>query len=200
MTDRTGEKVADLYEILRGDIDRICAARLDEVTQETIYPDPIGLSQPDRRGLVRAVFAFVEATTYSLRQLLTIDFGQALSAEMLMALKEEQVTITASGQVRKTAMRVGSSSLIRLTFSAYAQVLKNSSQPTCDGPDFEALIASFVVRDRLMHPKSASHLVVTDTEIRKVLHGFSWMNRSIELTLRSHVNAMRERLHFLNGE
>jgi len=44
------------------------------------------------------------------------------------------------------------------------------------GPEWQALQQGLGVRDRLMHPKLAGDLTVSDNEIRTTMQGFQWIN------------------------
>jgi len=180
-----------MYSTLREDVDTYWQPIHDTENRTYLYPDPVVLSQPARRAVVRAVFAFAEASSFLLRQLLLSDFEERLEVEVVMALKELQISLANSGQVRKTTLRAGALPYIRLTFTAYSQLFPNANTPNCSGPAFEALAASVVVRDRLMHPKEAAALAVSDDEIRSLLQGFCWLNESMRVVLRVHVDELR---------
>src|SRR5690606_28320596 len=90
-----------MYSTLREDVDTYWQPIHDTENRTYLYPDPVVLSQPARRAVVRAVFAFAEASSFLLRQLLLSDFEERLEVEVVMALKELQISLANSGQVRK---------------------------------------------------------------------------------------------------
>lgn len=193
MTDQLASEFSAVYATLRADVDAYCKPIDDSSNQSYLYSDPVKLTQLERRAVVRAVFAFAEATTYLLRQQLLADFEGLLAIDTLLALKEQQISVTNAGQVRTTTLRVGSLGYIRLTFNVYREVFPQSGTPLCEGSDFEALAAAVKVRDRLMHPRSAENLSVTDDEIRKAMRGFFWLNDSTQQVLQAHVARLRQR-------
>lgn len=179
-----------MYSTLREDVDAYWKPINDTSSERYLYSDPVALAQPARRAVVRAVFAFAEATTFLLRQLLLSSFEKMLSGDVVLALKEHQISLTSSGQVRKTPLRAGSLTYIRLTLNTYRQLFPQAGTPVCEGAAFEALAASVAVRDRLMHPKEVEGLAVSDDEIRGLLRGFCWLNDSMQSVLQVHVEQL----------
>jgi hypothetical protein len=165
---------AVMLSVLHADINQIYPFEAGRTAGTVRYPDPTYLNGHERRSLVRAIFAFVEANSFSLRQILLKSFKEKLSAETQLALAELQIEITSSGAVKTKVKNVGALSMLRLTICTFASVLPPLSKLKCSGPGYEALVRSIRIRDRLMHPKSYQALNVTDPEIHAVVDAFLW--------------------------
>lgn len=166
----------ELYRVLHADVEAIAGPHQPTEPGRVLYPDPARLSQRERRNLVRATFAFIEATVYQLRIFLAEDWADGLSNAQLLALRDLQIEVSPSGVVKTRALKCGLVALIRLTVTSFANAIPEAATITCDEPGFDAVIRSVSVRDRLMHPKNSAAVVVTDSEIRNVVAAFGWVN------------------------
>ncbi|VVN20583.1 hypothetical protein PS619_04301 [Pseudomonas fluorescens] len=83
--------------------------------------------------------------------------------------------------------------MLKLTVNSFKAVLPDLHQVNLTGADFEALVRSVKVRDRLMHPKSAEALKVSDEEIRDVAHAFNWFGWSLMNLMKSANDGLKER-------
>jgi hypothetical protein len=184
---------AALYSVLQADINRIYPYEKGDVIEVVHYPDPVYLSASDRRSLVRSVFAFIEGNAYFLRLTLLKNFRDLLSPEVQLALAEQQIEVTGHGTVNKKPMRGGALNMLKLTVNSFKAVLPDLHQVNLTGADFEALVRSVKVRDRLMHPKSAEALKVSDEEIRDVAHAFNWFGWSLMNLMKSANDGLKER-------
>ena len=183
----SGKEFSALYTELRKDIDEIHPP-ID--TSNNIfykYSDPAQLTNSQRRSYIRAIFAYVEGTGFFLRQQILTGWISELKPEMIMALRELQVEVNGAGLVSTKRLRVASMSLFKMTINTYGRLL-NESVVKCFGDGFEYLKQSVLVRDRLMHPKSAQCLIVTDEEIRKAICGFSWLDLQFGLIIRIQIS------------
>ncbi|MHA6139919.1 hypothetical protein ACX3YC_21210 [Pseudomonas mohnii] len=184
---------AILFTTLQADINHIYPYEASDTPGIVSYPDPIYLGACDRRTLVRSVFAFIEGNAYFLRRMLLASFKPELSLELQLALAEQQIEITGNGTVRKKAMRAGALDLLKLTIGTFTAILP-SLNLKASGPNFESLVRSMKVRDRLMHPKSAHSLNVTDEEIRDVIGAYSWFSLSMVDVIKSANASVKNKL------
>lgn len=175
---------AILFATLQSDIDHLLPYQPSETPGNVCYPDPVRLAASERRSLVRSVFAFVEGNSYFLRGILLASYPDKLSPEIQLALSEQQIELTGSGLVRRKALRASMLDMLRLTIKTFGAVLP-SLTVQASGAEFESLVRSTKVRDRLMHPKSVSALTVTDAEIRDVMSAFSWFSLSMREIMRA---------------
>lgn len=184
---------AALYATLQADINQIYPYENGDVTGVVHYPDPICLSAGDRRSFVRSVFAFIEGNAYFLRLTLLKNFKDMLSPEVQLALAEQQIEVTGHGIVNKKPMRGTALNMLKLTVNSFKGALPGLHQVNLTGADFESLVRSVKVRDRLMHPKSAQALNVSDEEIRDVAHAFNWFGWTLMHLMKSARDGLKER-------
>lgn len=166
-----------IYRTLHADITTLYPYQTAPGASVVHYPDPVYLAPSVRRGLVRAVFAFIEGCMYFQRQMLLESWGERLPEATRMALSELQIEVTGQGNVQTRTMRTGALSLIRLTVQSLEKAIPNGLGMRCEGAGFEALSRSIKVRDRLMHPRGVASLDVSDIEIHDVVDAFLWFDR-----------------------
>jgi hypothetical protein len=141
-----------------------------------IYPDPARLSPIERRLLVRSVFSFIEAVVFTLKTT-TLMFKKAenLSAGEVALAKEEDYELDDSGAVKIRSARLKFRSNFRFAFALAAKVGEIDWQLNVSDAGWQALTNALPVRDRLMHPKRAADLVVSDNEIRDAMKAYEWV-------------------------
>lgn len=136
--------------------------------------DPTILNQSKRRSLVRAIFALVEGMSFCLRVGLLEEKENELPHATVMALQELQIEIANEGQVKLKSIKTSIMNLLRLTVREYSSMYPGELKIKCTGADFEGLVKTVRVRDRLMHPRSLDDLTVTDGEIKLAVVGMNW--------------------------
>lgn len=183
-----------VYRTLRKDIDDICQPTGPHADGRMHYPDTASLAPSQRRGLIRAIFAHVEACTYLMRLEILETAAEKLPAHVVMALRELQIELRPNGEVSAKALKAKSMSLLRLTFATYSKVVPGLEHPLCAGPGFEALANSVKVRDRLTHPKVSEDLTVTDSEILTTIQGFCWFDVAMEKVLRGQLGLFKAKV------
>ncbi|RZI31025.1 hypothetical protein [Pseudomonas orientalis] len=157
-----------------------------------LYQDPATLTQSQRRVLIRAIFAFVEGLSYTIRMSLVKSHAEHLSPSVIMALSEQQIDVKESGVVGVKSIKASLMSLVRLTVTQFSSCYPDRFKVKCSGPDFEALASSVRVRDRLMHPRSAADLFIDDGEAMRAAKGFFWFHRAFVLMLEAETAVLRE--------
>lgn len=180
---KPGESCA-IYLTLHSDVTALYPYETLNGSSIVRYPDPVYLAPSVRRGLVRAVFAFIEGCLYFQRQMLLGSWGERLSEPTRLALSELQIEVTGQGTVQTRLMRTGALNLIRLTIRSFAKAVPNAVEIKCEGAGFEALTRAIKVRDRLMHPKGIASLTVSDCEIHDAVDAFLWFDH-IQSTMTS---------------
>lgn len=184
----------DLYETLREDIDILAKAiAADDGTYR--YPDPALLQQTERRHLVRSVAAFVEAMLFQIRQLLLSSPSiTEQETSLLLALAEKQIEVTEAGYVREKNMKIATLTSLKFTLRTFDAVFKTNKFPDFSGKNYQMLVNTFGVRDRLMHPKMKTSIHITDDEVRDVLVGFVWVNNVLASVLATTAKDLHARL------
>ncbi|MFK3971210.1 hypothetical protein ACI2KS_10835 [Pseudomonas sp. NPDC087358] len=142
------------------------------------------LTSFERRSVLRAIFSCIEASSFHMRKHLVLHNGDLLSPELALALKELQVDVSGSGVVTTKPLKVSALSLLRLTVKVFGECYEpldeyNLKPTKCEGVDFEKMIPSFKVRDRITHPKRISDLTITDEELLNAVTAFRWFNRFV---------------------
>jgi hypothetical protein len=140
-------------------------------------------SQFARRTFVRTVFAYVEAWITIQRLLLqeSVQFGLiSLSPAELALLRGDRYEITDSGSVRVTTDRVPSGDrVVRFLLATVASAYRLPSRTHFSGSGWQAFADSWKIRNRLTHPKAASHLHVSDADLQTVGEGHVWLMAAI---------------------
>ncbi|CAN7644666.1 hypothetical protein [Pseudomonas sp. LjRoot263] len=154
------------------------------------YMRPVELPQSARRAMIRAIFAFVEGTSYSARQIVLACHDEDLSPQVKMALDEQQVEITNAGHVMAKKIKTSNMNLLRLTVNQFNVSYENATGLECKGPGYEALVALVKVRDRLTHPRSPTDLSVSDSEIIVAAKGLEWYRALFIQMLNIHVEGI----------
>ena len=159
-----------LYDALWGDI-----AFSEAMLQEKDV-------QPIRRQLVRAAFALIEASTFYLKQLAlsaSKDSSEELHRAVRAMLADESYEVQSDGRVRVRNARIPTLANIRLSLNAVAVYVAPGYEPRWGESGWEAMRNSLKVRDRLMHPKSVTDLVVIDEELAKTRRALEWYRTSV---------------------
>ncbi|HTT08813.1 MAG TPA: hypothetical protein VMH34_08490 [Gammaproteobacteria bacterium] len=135
------------------------------------------LSQTGRRALVRAVFAFVEGQAYALKQFALDVLGDLLSPAERAVCREESYELADNGSVLVRSMRLRFLQNIRFALTIIPKASNTTFELDVGGAGWRGLRDSLSVRDRLMHPKSAADLEVSDADLDNTMAAFSWMQR-----------------------
>ncbi len=167
--------------------------------QEPRKFDPTRLNQSERRSLVRAIFSLVEGMSFCLRVGLLEDKENELPHTTVMALQELQIEIANEGQVKSKPIKTSIMNLLRLTVREYSSMYPGELKIKCAGAEFEGLVKSVRVRDRLMHPRSLDDLTVTDGEIKLAVVGMNWFQVAMAEMILVQATHMRVRLKDLEN-
>lgn len=158
---------------------------LDDKSNSTDFSFLYNLEDFERRSLVRAIFACIEGSSFYLRKHIAMHNDQLLTPEVLLALREKQIDISNAGCVATKNIKANSLYLLRLTVDTfnklYLPIPEYALIPIrCEGHDFEGLIPSAKVRDRVMHPKKIEDLKISDKEMLSLILAFRWFHGFIK--------------------
>ena len=138
-------------------------------------------TQTSRRDLVRTTFAAIEGVVWTYREHV-LDVAKSLnsitSAEEA-AFSEISYQVSEIGKVVSQARFVPMPSLIRLTTRLAARLSPHFS-PNFDGSGWEQFRRAIKIRNRIMHPKTESDLLISDRDLASCNLAFYWI---LELTL-----------------
>ena len=126
-----------------------------------------------RRNYVRSVFAAIEGITHGMKRV-TLQVWKLrqsrLDSDELGKLME--VKFDSQGRSRKRFLPFGDN--IKFTFEAFAKVHGVAESVNYTGKGWAALLSAAEIRHRLMHPKSADDLEISDAEMVSVRTAAAW--------------------------
>jgi hypothetical protein len=139
-------------------------------------------SQPARRTWVRTFCSQFEAITYGLKQLLAdiavFPYVDITSYEILV-LREESVEVDDKGRVKiKTNNFLSPKKNLIFIATLVARALNSTLRLDTGVHGWEALTTTFAIRNRLVHPKQATDLIVSDDELGTVAVAQDWFQRT----------------------
>lgn len=168
--------VGELFDELTAEMDLLAKVLPSEGGAYREYPDPAKLKQVERRLLVRSAFAFIEAVVFNVKSLgLVLGKNNKLSPGEIALAKEEDYELDDLGNVKIRPARLRFMSNLRFAFALAAKAAGINYQLDVGGAGWQALREALPVRDRLMHPKKAADIIVTDKEVRDALDAFKWV-------------------------
>ncbi len=128
------------------------------------------------RQLIRAVFAFIEAVTFSVKVKAAeycLEHGRDISdAERFFACDLEYA-LKDTGEVYERAAHIKLTDNIRFAFALQEKALGITQKFDANVEWWACLKSSIKVRDRLTHPKLPEHVDVSGDEIIKALKAYN---------------------------
>lgn len=143
-----------------------------------------------RRNFIRSVCSNVEGTLNWLMYQLSENASALTEAEKL-AFKEKQIIVKDNGQVEISRLLLKTKTKIKMVFKFLAKYPGGDKLDLGDN-NFNKLISSFEVRDRLMHPKNDLDLEVSETEVQEMIDGYRWYIVGYQNTLKSIEKALTQ--------
>jgi hypothetical protein len=134
-------------------------------------------TQTMRRHLVRATFAEIEGILYAYKlfALKGHELNQvSYSPAELALLREEDYDLDAKGIPQTRPARLTFAANLLFTIRSLAKAFSRSYDPPTGEVGWMKLKDSAKVRDRLMHPKAAGALLVSDGELIDLGKGREW--------------------------
>lgn len=131
-----------------------------------------------RRALVRAVFAYLEGSSFGLRSaafyLARVRKMQLNVGEMMMA-RETVYALNDKGEVEEKQMFSSPLANIRFALKLFAKVAGATYEFPAGDSNFERLRKAQHVRNRLTHPRSSKDLEITAEEQTMVIKAGDWI-------------------------
>jgi putative transposase len=147
-------------------------------------PSHLSPTQADRRRLVRSIFAFIEAITFSIKNLSVIHNETTLNEAEKALAQEKTYYLKESGEIGTRAAKINSEANIKFAFHIFSRVFAVQNPLDTSNSGWERLLRSIKVRDCITHPKRPSDLLISDTEMTEVLKAFKWYNETcVQLVL-----------------
>lgn len=155
------------------------------------FPRTSDLNQIERRSVVKSVFSYVEAVAYALKQEV-LEADADIEPEELPFISEKEYYLDASGRIASRKMKLSFKSNTIFAFSLYARKHGVPDTLDRDAPGWSLLCSSCDVRDRLMHPKTAGDLIVSDQEIAQCLRAYQWFDDAVFALVQSYTARVEE--------
>lgn len=142
--------------------------------REGLDDDP---TEYQRRQYIRAVFAQLEGSTFSIKQLALSEDPSSLTNAEIALLRGEQYRLNDAGEATVSAAFLTLASDMKFAFRSYAKSVGLSYELPVGELGWLALLRAKRVRDRLMHPRSAKDLSVTDEELKCATDAGEWFQK-----------------------
>lgn len=136
----------------------------------------INNNQTHRRAYVRSVFAFIEGVLHRTK-VGTIHIGillGSISSYELVVLEGARLEVDDKGSVTSKPLYPAFLNNVQFTFRTFSKSIGSSFNLSINGQGWKNLRKAVKVRDRLMHPKEATDLQVSDAEIEATKKAFEW--------------------------
>jgi hypothetical protein len=130
-----------------------------------------------RRAYVRAVFAYIEGMVFAMKQFsyeYRIQPESSSTRPELAMLLEESYELNDKGVARTAPAKIPLEKNIKFAFKAFAKAGHSDYELPISDHGWEELKKSTRIRDRLMHPKNANDMSVSEAEHSTVRIAHSW--------------------------
>src|SRR6266498_3697469 len=161
-----------MLDILIADVDRLTESEIDD--------------QSNRRMFARSVFALIEGAVYRMKQICLSNEPEshyAFSAGELALLREESYELDDKGRVVVRPSNLQMQKNIKFAFEAFSKYYGSDFKLKIDDLGWQSFLQAIKLRNRLMHPKFASDLHVTDPELKITKSTNDWFQRNVHLAL-----------------
>jgi hypothetical protein len=163
-------------------------------TYDRIQTDPF--HQPARRSWVRTFCSQVEAFAFGTKQMLA-SFGEfpwiKLTPHDVSLLREEVYEIANNGEVKRKFDRfIRIETNLKFIAKTASRALGLEYELDTAGSGWRALMETFMIRNRLVHPKAAADLLVADDELKIVMVAQEWFH-VVHLDLWNRISAAFKR-------
>jgi hypothetical protein len=134
------------------------------------------------RVVVRCLCADIEARLFIFRRIAL----EAANISKVSFTKEERETlvemreVVENGNVRTKPKWLPIDDSIKESFRLFAKAMRASFTLDCNAKGFRSLCDTFIVRNRLMHPKDVVALEVHDKDVQTAEEGIHWLNQQCE--------------------
>lgn len=181
MDERT---TSELIETLGDDIDRCHCELIEAFDAGTTLPD--GQVRADyeyhARQLIRAIFAFIEAVTFSAK-IKAIEHCEARGIEVSPSERylagEIEHSITNNGEISERSAHIRLTDNIRFAFRLLVKSIENAQPFDASVEWWSCLKTSIKVRDRIMHPKMPEDIDLSGDEIVTALKAYEGFKKQL---------------------
>jgi hypothetical protein len=150
-----------------------------------------------RRAYIRSLFAFLEATVWLLKKVcvrILVQPGSGpkrLSLAECALLQDQTYELRNNGEpsVRTKNLRLRDN--LRFTFKIFNRISGSKIDPGVGTRSWDAFMRAVAIRNRITHPKSASDMIIADSEIQTCKEVLSWFNRMVAASIEELVEASK---------
>lgn len=153
-----------------------------------------------RRTLVRTSFAFIEGMVHRMKQLAFEVYsyeGISLSRSEVAMLLEESYELNDKGEAISKANYMHITKNARFAFKSLARAYRVNHELNVDDAGWDNFKKALKIRDRLMHPKSSSDLIVDDRDVAIVDTAVGWFGLNAHELQTKMVSSLNERTEAL---
>lgn len=135
------------------------------------------LSQTDRRSLVRALFALIEADVFNRKRiaLRLCDEGfVSFSIAELALLREEQYVLDDKGLAKTNQKFLRLSDNLKFAIHSFVKAADIKHNIPTGTREWKAFQRSIKIRNRITHPKDPNDLDINEEEFQQIKATFNW--------------------------
>ncbi len=125
-----------------------------------------------RRNFTRAVFAWIEAVSFLMRQFVLYKLKEKpLTLEMLpklVAASETTYNVGNDGEVHEDRLRSRTSNNLMFSIKSFAEIWDLKLDINKGGRNWQDYVKALQIRDRITHPKNAIDINITDQEVETI--------------------------------
>lgn len=153
-------------------------------------------TQFGRRAFVRALFALVEASIFSMKATAyyyatNMDIATFNEAE-LGFMRDRAYELKENGIVRETTAKIRLESNVKFTFKVSSRVFGLDFALDTMGEGYKAFQAAVDIRDRITHPKFVEQMHITDDELVLLNEASAWIWEHTIALMRLSNDAIRD--------
>jgi recombinational DNA repair protein (RecF pathway) len=159
-------------------------------------------SQFWRRTLVRTSFALIEGVVHRMKHL-AFEFCSyekiPLSRAEVAMLQEEGYELNDKGEAISKVSYMHITKNVKFAFKVLARAYSVNNELKVDDAGWDNFKKALKIRDRLMHPKSSSDLIVNDADVSTVDKAVGWFGQHAHELQTKMVASLNERTEALKA-
>ena len=167
------EEIQGMTRVLTGDVDRLRPLLGERSIQAAVSDD----EEANRRFIVRAIFALIEAVVEQHKRLL-LDLAErdaiTLAAGVREALSEKRYVVKDNGAVLAREQYLQFQQKLRAIYRAAGEAFGQHLDVTFSDQGWVSFQSAVAVRDRITHPKSFADCHVCEDALDLVDQGHKW--------------------------
>lgn len=199
----TTQSLIELLEVLIQDINAIAKPVVLD-NGEADYSNIHDLDQHSRRNFVRAVFAYIEASTYCYKHIALnklLEKGSTILHNEYSLLTEEKYIVDNKGVVKGSDSFLPALPNLKYALSVCCRAFGSSYEVDYTTQGWKNLYDSQKMRNRIVHPNSVDEIRVKDHEIGDCAKAFVWYSVESGKVMRScNACAIREMYPLITDE